>query len=629
MSVDIRSSTAAVPEDSNSILIDGSKVKSKFGHVAKFTSSEDNISNDDELYPTPIGKISQIYSSCDQQIDNPDYFDKYFLNNQFIGLNKEELKSYINNNYWKRIRWIVGISYCVLIFLLFVGAIISILFSPKCPHKSKLHWYEKDIIYDIDIQMFRDSNRDGHGDIKGLHEKFDYFEKNFIKTILFRSTIFSNQDKFDLLTINPQVANETNLQNFRKILHRKDMNLMIDLPLSSTNDINGSQWYGNIQPLSNKIKNTCEENTLNLACRYFLSYGRLPLDFNQLEIVDEAEIRLRYWLSTQKFDGVRVDLPLEFNEETGLYNISYKTIHQWNFIKNDIEKNTKTKLILYDIPFDLNNLITENDLHKKITHPVIYNQSLVNAKQLNQRIQSFKFNHLPVPKFWQFGSLRIDDEIQNNLSKQSLLTMAMLFGGTPVVLYGEELGLEQKKSRVMLWTPDKPSGGFSSCVTTDCLRLFSLYNIDPSKTNVKREEAIHGNEQDSLLILFRYLAKLRRSESFQFGLLETGYDVETNIFWFIREAAGFRGYIIVLNLNEKGKEINHLSLHELTNYLIPKSISYEYQWPKTYFQTSNKTHINSDNLFLHPQSISIFSWKSKLIQPNILFKKAKNHLANQ
>jgi glycosidase len=33
------------------------------------------------------------------------------------------------------------------------------------------------------------------------------------------------------------------------------------------------------------------------------------------------------------------------------------------------------------------------------------------------------------------------------LSKEMVLTMAMLYGGTPVVLYGEELGLDQVKKK--------------------------------------------------------------------------------------------------------------------------------------------------------------------------------------
>jgi hypothetical protein len=67
-----------------------------------------------------------------------------------------------------------------------------------------------------------------------------------------------------------------------------------------------------------------------------------------------------------------------------------------------------------------------------------------------------------------------------------------------------------------------------------------------------------------------------------------------------------------LNLNNVEDEIVHLSLDELTNGSVPEHIHYEYQWPKAYFSTFNKTHINSDNLLIHSQSINIFSWKIRL-----------------
>jgi hypothetical protein len=110
-----------------------------------------------------------------------------------------------------------------MILFLLIGSISLILFSVKCPRQVKLVWYEKEIIYEIDIEMFRDSNRDGRGDIKGVQEKVDYFEKNLIKTILFRSNLFSNKDKIDLLTTNQQICNETHLQNFMKIINRKGL----------------------------------------------------------------------------------------------------------------------------------------------------------------------------------------------------------------------------------------------------------------------------------------------------------------------------------------------------------------------------------------------------------------------
>jgi maltose alpha-D-glucosyltransferase/alpha-amylase len=44
------------------------------------------------------------------------------------------------------------------------------------PLDDKLHWYKDAIIYEVHIKAFRDSNRDGKGDFKGLMEKLDYLQ---------------------------------------------------------------------------------------------------------------------------------------------------------------------------------------------------------------------------------------------------------------------------------------------------------------------------------------------------------------------------------------------------------------------------------------------------------------------
>ncbi|CAF1156548.1 unnamed protein product [Rotaria sordida] len=85
--------------------------------------------------------------------------------------------------------------------------------------------------------------------------------------------------------------------------------------------------------------------------------------------------------------------------------------------------------------------------------------------------------------------------------------------------------------------------------------------------------------------------------------------------------------MIVFNLHQS--EQAHISLHDLTKHDVPSHIHYEYQWPQAPLSTSNKAHIDSDNLFIHPRSINIFWWMPKLVKPNILFKTAKEHTHNQ
>ncbi len=51
-------------------------------------------------------------------------------------------------------------------------------------------------------------------------------------------------------------------------------------------------------------------------------------------------------------------------------------------------------------------------------------------------------------------------------------------------------------------------------------------------------------DNESLLIFFRRLSKLRQHESFQNGILKKGYDLTSDILWFIREVPGHRGFLV-------------------------------------------------------------------------------------
>lgn len=137
--------------------------------------------------------------------------------------------------------------YILLILSLLIGSILLIIYSSRCPPKEKLNWYQKEIIYEIDVETFYDSNQDAIGDIQGIQQKFDYLEKNLIKSILIRSTIFESNS----LKLNPTIANETQFNNLIKIFNRKDMHIIIDLPITSTSD--GLSWYGSNQFLKTKI----------------------------------------------------------------------------------------------------------------------------------------------------------------------------------------------------------------------------------------------------------------------------------------------------------------------------------------------------------------------------------------
>ncbi len=85
----------------------------------------------------------------------------------FMGLSKEEVSRYSNDPKWRRIRLVIFILFWVAWFAMLVAAVLIIITSEKCPHRPKLKWYQKSVIYDAFVPAFRDTDSDRIGDIKG------------------------------------------------------------------------------------------------------------------------------------------------------------------------------------------------------------------------------------------------------------------------------------------------------------------------------------------------------------------------------------------------------------------------------------------------------------------------------
>src|SRR3954452_15682704 len=102
-------------------------------------------------------------------------------------------------------------------------------------------WYEKAVIYCLDIDTFADSDGDGVGDIRGLIGRLDYLARLGI-TCIWLNPIHPSPDRddgydvTDFYNVHPKFGN---LGDFAELLHQagnRGLKVIIDLVVNHTSD---------------------------------------------------------------------------------------------------------------------------------------------------------------------------------------------------------------------------------------------------------------------------------------------------------------------------------------------------------------------------------------------------------
>ena len=105
----------------------------------------------------------------------------------------------------------------------------------------KLDWYKDAIIYELHIKAFRDSNRDGVGDFKGLIEKLDYLQELGVTAIwvlpFYPSPLKDDgYDISDYYSINPRYGTLEQFQQFIREAHKRKLKVITELVINHTSE---------------------------------------------------------------------------------------------------------------------------------------------------------------------------------------------------------------------------------------------------------------------------------------------------------------------------------------------------------------------------------------------------------
>lgn len=292
---------------------------------------------------------------------------------------------------------------CVLIFLmllflffLVVALVIFLVFFAPCATKKTFEWYNDEIVYQIEVSNFKDSDGNGIGDIEGLIQKLDYIDELGAKTIIISR--FNSRDS--VKSVDAVYGNSAALERLRFELNKRKMHLIVDLPLSY---------------LKNSDKETVE-----------------------------------FWLKNYA-DGIR----LTNIGDDKIYS-SVKIQKLANFVKDTFKDEPKYFGVNSEETFT-NIEAVKDTRFLKLSPKIFQNPSEVNT--LIKSAYESK-NSWPNFMLGDFNTKRIKNSFENNNLSKLVHGLVMLLKGTPFLLFGDEIELKGSNEieNTMQWDNTKGCG---------------------------------------------------------------------------------------------------------------------------------------------------------------------------
>jgi len=222
-----------------------------------------------------------------------------------------------------------------LIFLSLLITIITSCSRQEAVEKNVYAWYKSPVIYNLDVEVFKDSDSNGIGDFQGLTSKLDYLESLGVDMIWlapFQPTPNKDDgyDVSDYYGIDDRLGTEADFQQFMAEAKRRKLRVIMDVVLNHSSL--DHPWYQTARKDTNSTKHDwyvwskerpddwdegmgfpeVETETWtydSIAEKYYFHrfYTHQPdLNFENDDVLEEAKRILSYWLD-KGMDGFRLD----------------------------------------------------------------------------------------------------------------------------------------------------------------------------------------------------------------------------------------------------------------------------------------------------------------------------------
>ncbi len=446
-------------------------------------------------------------------------------------------------------------------------------------------WWQTGIIYQIYPRSFQDSNNDGIGDIPGIINRLDYLKEIGIKAIWISPFYPSPMKDFgydisDYKDIHPIFGTMKDFDELLSEIHKRDMKLIIDLVPNHTSDEH--KWfieskkseknpYRDYYIWKNPKNNGKEPNNWlsyfggsawefdKKTKQYYLHQfvkEQPDLNYQNPKVLEEILNVIDFWLA-KGVDGFRVDvicnmwkhprfpnnpinpkwngkIPME--KYLTKYTVNQPGTHTIVKAMRKVLDKYKNRVLIGEtyLPYEeLLEYYGDNDeCHMPFNFHLLGVKWKASAvkKKVNDYEKILPEGYWPSYVLGNHDQKRIASKLGNDNQTRIAMMMLLTLRGSPIVYYGEELGMKNVKipknmiqdppalnqpevadivgrdpERTPMQWDDSDNAGFSEKGVKTWLPVAKDYKVN----NVKLQSKVKG----SMLNFFKELTTLRSKNS--------------------------------------------------------------------------------------------------------------------
>jgi alpha-amylase len=384
--------------------------------------------------------------------------------------------------------------------------------APAVP-SSAGRWWEGAVFYEVFVRSYQDSDGDGIGDLRGLAARLDHLNDGRPETTtdlevdalwlmpVFASPSYHGYDVTDYEAVNPDYGTNDDLAALVRAAHGRGMKVILDLMLNHTSDqhpwfkdsASGPSsphrgWYvwsatdpGWTQPWNPASQAWHERNG---AYYYGVFWGGMPdLNFRNAAVRAEAKRLAKLWLD-RGVDGFRLDAVRHLVEDgPGPGQSGSPETHAFLREFAAAVRAAKAEAVLvgevWSNTLDIGDYYGKGDelqalfdfpLQTAIVSGLTSGSAEPIAVTLEEVRRTYPPGAVDAPFLANHDQIRLATQLGNDPAKLRLAAAILLtLPGAPFVYYGEELGLQNRRSSddewkrtPMPWDGSTPGHGFTT-----------------------------------------------------------------------------------------------------------------------------------------------------------------------